>query len=218
MLRPYTEAQLVSVLETLGFDHVQTCVKWNCFVSIIARKRGTPVKRNDAFNTPEMDKLFPHQPMYLKSLCTETQNDTDKKTHKQAPRNNNNKSNNKKNNQNVDIVEDTAGLRRNYDSICTLRRDMFYEKGKLSTQTLELYEDIAAHFQKFIRKYASSSLEVSDSIIQIGQREDLSDEEFNALKWCAEQLRPWRKGPWNLFGLEIDAEWRSDQKWDRLRA
>jgi tRNA (mo5U34)-methyltransferase len=50
----------------------------------------------------------------------------------------------------------------------------------------------------------------------MGHRGDLSDEEYNALQWCAEQLRPWRKGPWNLFGLEIDAEWRSDQKWDRL--
>ena len=30
------------------------------------------------------------------------------------------------------------------------------------------------------------------------------------------QLRPWRKGPFNIGQFEIDAEWRSDQKWDRL--
>ena len=29
-------------------------------------------------------------------------------------------------------------------------------------------------------------------------------------------LHPWRKGPYNLFGLEIDTEWRSDWKWDRV--
>lgn len=29
-------------------------------------------------------------------------------------------------------------------------------------------------------------------------------------------LHPWRKGPFSLFGLEIDTEWRSDLKWDRL--
>lgn len=32
-----------------------------------------------------------------------------------------------------------------------------------------------------------------------------------------QQLMPWRKGPFNLFGVEIDTEWRSDWKWQRLR-
>lgn len=36
------------------------------------------------------------------------------------------------------------------------------------------------------------------------------------IKLKAEQLIPWRKGPFRLFGMEIDAEWRSDQKWERL--
>ncbi len=30
-------------------------------------------------------------------------------------------------------------------------------------------------------------------------------------------LAPWRKGPFELGGVEIDAEWRSDWKWDRLK-
>jgi tRNA (mo5U34)-methyltransferase len=29
-------------------------------------------------------------------------------------------------------------------------------------------------------------------------------------------LKPWKKGPFRLFGHSIDAEWRSDLKWDRL--
>jgi len=29
-------------------------------------------------------------------------------------------------------------------------------------------------------------------------------------------LHPWRKGPYNIHGIEIDTEWRSDWKWDRL--
>lgn len=27
---------------------------------------------------------------------------------------------------------------------------------------------------------------------------------------------PWRKGPFSLYGVEIDTEWRSDLKWDRV--
>ena len=30
------------------------------------------------------------------------------------------------------------------------------------------------------------------------------------------QLMPWRKGPYHLFGIHIDCEWRSDFKWDRV--
>lgn len=30
------------------------------------------------------------------------------------------------------------------------------------------------------------------------------------------ELAPWRKGPFQLAGVEIDAEWRSDLKWARL--
>lgn len=30
-------------------------------------------------------------------------------------------------------------------------------------------------------------------------------------------LSPWRKGPFNIAGVEIDSEWRSDLKWARLK-
>lgn len=36
------------------------------------------------------------------------------------------------------------------------------------------------------------------------------------LKQSLLQLHPWRKGPFNLFGVQIDTEWRSDWKWSRL--
>lgn len=29
-------------------------------------------------------------------------------------------------------------------------------------------------------------------------------------------LHPWRKGPLNIAGIDIDTEWRSDWKWDRI--
>jgi tRNA (mo5U34)-methyltransferase len=31
------------------------------------------------------------------------------------------------------------------------------------------------------------------------------------------ELHPWRKGPLNLGGVEVDTEWRSDWKWARVR-
>lgn len=36
------------------------------------------------------------------------------------------------------------------------------------------------------------------------------------LKQGLQGLIPWRKGPFHLFGVDIDTEWRSDWKWDRV--
>ena len=38
----------------------------------------------------------------------------------------------------------------------------------------------------------------------------------DALYEALQGLHPWRKGPYELFGMHIDTEWRSDWKWDRL--
>ncbi|GAB3280703.1 tRNA 5-methoxyuridine(34)/uridine 5-oxyacetic acid(34) synthase CmoB [Parahaliea aestuarii] len=38
----------------------------------------------------------------------------------------------------------------------------------------------------------------------------------NALRETLQGLHPWRKGPFELFGVHIDTEWRSDWKWDRI--
>jgi tRNA (mo5U34)-methyltransferase len=37
-----------------------------------------------------------------------------------------------------------------------------------------------------------------------------------ALKAALLELSPWRKGPFDIAGVHIDAEWRSDLKWARL--
>jgi tRNA (mo5U34)-methyltransferase len=47
--------------------------------------------------------------------------------------------------------------------------------------------------------------------------EDLSPEAQAELKRQLLGLHPWRKGPFELFGVHIDTEWRSDWKWDRLQ-
>lgn len=36
------------------------------------------------------------------------------------------------------------------------------------------------------------------------------------LRDCLLQLSPWRKGPFHLADIDIDAEWRSDRKWARI--
>ncbi|HHE8713528.1 TPA: tRNA 5-methoxyuridine(34)/uridine 5-oxyacetic acid(34) synthase CmoB [Haemophilus influenzae] len=44
----------------------------------------------------------------------------------------------------------------------------------------------------------------------------LSEGEKQRIIHHLKQLMPWRKGPYHLFGIHVDCEWRSDFKWDRV--
>jgi len=46
----------------------------------------------------------------------------------------------------------------------------------------------------------------------------LTPEEKTHLKDALKKLMPWRKGPYHLHGVDIDTEWRSDFKWQRLKS
>ena len=52
--------------------------------------------------------------------------------------------------------------------------------------------------------------------VGIGRTQDLDAAQHHTLEQALRQLHPWRKGPFCLFGLHIDSEWRSDWKWQRL--
>ncbi len=53
--------------------------------------------------------------------------------------------------------------------------------------------------------------------IRIGRQGDLPAAARDALEAALRDLIPWRKGPFDLFGIDIDAEWRSERKWARIR-
>ena len=43
-----------------------------------------------------------------------------------------------------------------------------------------------------------------------------SESEDPAIRQALQQLKPWRKGPFQLNGTAIDTEWRCDWKWQRI--
>ena len=90
------------------------------------------------------------------------------------------------------------------ESFCNLL--MTSNHGKLplwhkSLQELPSIKNISANLQ--------DGVIVKGDIINSRQR--------NALKTALQGLHPWRKGPFSLFDINIDTEWRSDWKWDRLK-
>lgn len=52
--------------------------------------------------------------------------------------------------------------------------------------------------------------------VEIGQAEDLVEISPDEFAEHLQAFHPWRKGPYSLFGVDVDTEWRSDWKWDRV--
>ena len=52
--------------------------------------------------------------------------------------------------------------------------------------------------------------------VSAGSPDQLTADQMEDLCQGLMELSPWRKGPFRLFGLDVDAEWRSCLKWDRV--
>jgi tRNA (mo5U34)-methyltransferase len=63
----------------------------------------------------------------------------------------------------------------------------------------------------------ASSLNLSGSRVRIGEPEDVDEGRCRLLKAALVDYMPWRKGPFRIFGIDIDSEWVSWLKWDRLK-
>ncbi|NNF96875.1 MAG: tRNA 5-methoxyuridine(34)/uridine 5-oxyacetic acid(34) synthase CmoB [Halobacteria archaeon] len=62
-----------------------------------------------------------------------------------------------------------------------------------------------------------SSIDLNSGCLRIGVAKDVNTTLQHQIETTLRQLHPWRKGPYDVFGIHIDTEWRSDWKWDRLK-
>ena len=60
-----------------------------------------------------------------------------------------------------------------------------------------------------------SSIELIGEV-RIGSTVDCDENIRELLEQDLRMLMPWRKGPLSIFGIEINTEWHSDWKWDRV--
>ncbi|VAX35909.1 tRNA (mo5U34)-methyltransferase [hydrothermal vent metagenome] len=62
-----------------------------------------------------------------------------------------------------------------------------------------------------------SHIELDSNSVTVGTPSDCDAQQRQRLENILRELHPWRKGPFNIFGIHVDAEWRSDMKWNRLK-
>ena len=63
----------------------------------------------------------------------------------------------------------------------------------------------------------ASSIDIDTDKVRIGIAKDCDEETREQLLKLLKNLHPWRKGPYELFGIHIDTEWHSDWKWQRIQ-
>lgn len=56
----------------------------------------------------------------------------------------------------------------------------------------------------------------SGDVVTIGRTDELGESDASKVYKTLRDFMPWRKGPFEIFGNSIDAEWRSERKWNRV--
>ena len=66
-------------------------------------------------------------------------------------------------------------------------------------------------------KLSNARVHLDRPCITVGDETSADAGQRELIRELLQGLHPWRKGPFNIHGVEIDAEWRSDRKWARLQ-
>ncbi|MGF1756803.1 tRNA 5-methoxyuridine(34)/uridine 5-oxyacetic acid(34) synthase CmoB [Photobacterium sagamiensis] len=69
-----------------------------------------------------------------------------------------------------------------------------------------------------LKKFPTYTPDIIDlkNEVSVRNEDGVANGEQKRLESLLRLLHPWRKGPYNMHGVHIDTEWRSDWKWDRL--
>jgi len=62
----------------------------------------------------------------------------------------------------------------------------------------------------------SASVHLDTPAVSVGDGDSVTEGVRHKILEALKSLHPWRKGPFNIHGIDIDTEWRSDMKWARL--
>jgi tRNA (mo5U34)-methyltransferase len=84
---------------------------------------------------------------------------------------------------------------------------------------IELFDERNRDYRSAVEALStlrSDYFDFADAAVTIGKAGELSPQQRQTLLSSLKVFRPWKKGPFQLFGIDIDAEWRSDWKWERI--
>lgn len=65
-------------------------------------------------------------------------------------------------------------------------------------------------------RFSAQYVSCDDDVVTIGRPDELEQQQRSIIFENLKAFMPWRKGPFSVFGTSIDAEWRSERKWQRV--
>lgn len=115
----------------------------------------------------------------------------------------------------------------NFESLyADLKENDFYEWQEALPQQLTVVFEKRQHGKKEewqtilqqLPEIQASSIDIAADKVRIGTEQDCDQATGEQLFALLKKLHPWRKGPYELFGIDIDTEWHSDWKWQRIKS
>ncbi|MEN8198714.1 MAG: tRNA 5-methoxyuridine(34)/uridine 5-oxyacetic acid(34) synthase CmoB [Thermodesulfobacteriota bacterium] len=67
-----------------------------------------------------------------------------------------------------------------------------------------------------LQQCPAEKVDCSQNAVTIGAADELSKSRQDEIRSHLRDFMPWRKGPFSVFGIEVDSEWQSQRKWQRL--
>ena len=69
---------------------------------------------------------------------------------------------------------------------------------------------------EILAPFIAKTVDCSGDTVVIGHPDEVTADQQAQIRQALAAFMPWRKGPFSVFGIDIDAEWRSERKWQRL--
>ena len=92
---------------------------------------------------------------------------------------------------------------------------LLQEKAQWLTQGKKGVERFRLPYES-VQHIRAAQCDFSGDVVKIGAPGELSGQDREKVYKAMRDFMPWRKGPFNVFGIGIDAEWRSERKWNRI--
>jgi len=90
-----------------------------------------------------------------------------------------------------------------------LEKAHWLTQGKKGVERFRLPYESVQHIK-------AEKCDFSGDVVIIGSPGELSSQDEEEVYKAMRDFMPWRKGPFEVFGIEIDSEWRSQRKWNRV--
>ncbi|MBT3311587.1 MAG: tRNA 5-methoxyuridine(34)/uridine 5-oxyacetic acid(34) synthase CmoB [Desulfobacterales bacterium] len=78
-------------------------------------------------------------------------------------------------------------------------------------------DEILRHIFNNLPDIKPSNIDLDSDSISIGKATDLNNNQYENLYKSLQAIGPWRKGPFDFFGIHVKSEWASYIKWNRIK-